>query len=115
MRGLGGFGDMARMMKMAQSQMKDLQKQMQELDERLKAHVVEGSAGGGMVKVRFNGLQEPLDVIIEPSVLTEDREFVQEMIMAAIRQGVKKSKEAAAEEKKKVLGGLNFPGIENLL
>jgi len=115
MKGAGGM-DFGRMMKQAQGQLRGLQKQMGELDELLKERVVEGSAGGGMVKVLFNGNQEPLDVKIEPAVLEEeDPEFLQEMILAAIRQGLKKAQEVAEEEKKKVLGGLAIPGMENLL
>ena len=117
MKGLGGLGDMARLMKQAQGQMRDMQKKMAEADEKLKERVVEGSAGGGMVKVLFNGLQEPLDVVIDPTVIEEeDHEFVQEMILAAIRQGLKKSREMAEEEKGKVAGGLGLPpGLENML
>ncbi len=116
MKGLGGLGDLSSLMRHAQSQVKQLQRQMQELDETLKQRMVEGSAGGGMVKVIFNGLQEPLDVTIDPTVLEEeDQTFVQEMILAAIRQGLKKSKELAEEEKKKLTGNLSLPGLENLL
>ena len=87
MKGLGGLGDFSRLMKQAQSQVRDMQKQMQEVDEKLKERVVEGSAGGGMVKVLFNGLQEPLDVTIDKGILEEEEpEFLQEMILAALRQ-----------------------------
>jgi len=115
MKGLGGLGDMGRLLKQAQGQVKEMQKQMAALDETLKERVVEGSAGGGMVKVVFNGLQEPLDVKIDPAIMGEEPEFVQEMVLAAVRQGLKKSKEIAEEEKKKVAGGLSIPGIEGLL
>ncbi|MFP4026518.1 MAG: YbaB/EbfC family nucleoid-associated protein [Candidatus Brocadiia bacterium] len=116
MKGLGGLGDMGRIMKQAQNQVKELQKQMDELDETLKERVVEGSAGGGMVKVLFNGLQEPLDVKIEPTILEEeDPEFLQEMILAAVRQGLKKAADIEEEEKSKLTQGIPLPGIENLL
>jgi len=116
MRGLGSLGDMGRLMRQAQSQLKDVQRQLARLDETLKERVVEGSAGGGMVKVLFNALREPLDVTIEPSVLEEeDPGFVEEMILAAIRQGLKKAAEVAEEEKKKVVGTLGLPGMENFL
>ncbi len=115
MKGLGGFGDLTRIVKQAQSQIKDMQKQLGDLDEALKERVVEGTAGGGMVKALFNGLQEPLDIKIDPAVLEEDLDFLQEMILAAIRQGLKKSNEIAEEEKKKITGGLAFPGLGNIL
>ena len=107
---------MGRLMKQAQSQLKDVQKQLAELDETLKERVVEGSAGGGMVKVLFNGLREPLDVTIDPTILKEEEpEFLQEMILAAMRQGLKKAEEIAEQEKKRVAGGLAIPGIENFM
>jgi len=115
MRGLPGMGDLGGLMRQAQKQMKDMQRRMREVDDDLRDRVVEGSAGGGMVKVMFNGLQEPLDVQIDPQVLEEEGpEFLQEMILAAVRQGLKKSQELAEAERGKVTGGLNIPGMENL-
>lgn len=116
MKGIGGLGNMGKMMKQAQSQLEDMQNKMAQLDENLKERVVEGSAGGGMVKVVFNGLGEPLDVKIDETILDEDDpEFLQEMILAAIRQGIKKAKELEDAEKKKIAGGLPIPGMENML
>ena len=116
MKGLGGLGDMSRLMKHAQGQLRELQKRKQEVEERLKERVVEGSAGGGVVKVLFNGRQEVLDLVIEPSVLEEgDHEFVQEMVLAAIRQGLKKSKEIQQEEESKIAGGLGLPGLGDII
>ena len=107
---------MGRLMKQAQNQMKQLQDKMDKMDEQLKERVVEGSAGGGMVKVLFNGLQEPLDVKIDKTILEEeDPEFLQEMILAAIRQGLKKAEELEEEQKEKMAGGFGLPGLENLL
>ncbi len=116
MRGLGGGGDLGNLMKKAQKHMKDLQRRMQEIEDDLRDRAVEGSAGGGMVKVVFNGLQEPLDVQIDPEVLQEeDPEFLQEMILAAVRQGLKKAKELEESERQKATGGLGLPGLEGLL
>jgi len=115
MRGLGDLGDLGGLMKQAQKQMKDMQRRMREVEDDLRERAVEGSAGGGMVKVMFNGLQEPLDVRIEPEILEEESpEFLQEMILAAIRQGLKKSQELEETERGKVTGGLNLPGLEGL-
>ena len=115
MRGLGGGGDLAGLMKQAQKQMKDMQRRLQEIEEDLRERVVEGSAGGGMVKVLFNGLQEPLDVQIDAQVFEEEGpEFVQEMILAAMRQGLKKSQELAEAERGKVTQGLKIPGLGGL-
>ncbi len=108
--------DVGGLMKQAQKHLKDLQRRMREVDDDLRERVVEGSSGGGMVRVMFNGLQEPLDVKIEPVVLEEESpEFLQEMILAAIRQGLKKSDELAEAERAKVSGKLNIPGLDGLL
>jgi len=116
MKSPGGMGDMGRMLKQAQVQMKEFQNQLTRLDERLKERVVEGSAGGGMVKVVFNGLGEALDVKIDPSVLKEeDPEILQEMILAAVRQGLKMASQIEEEEKKKLAGSVALPGLENML
>ena len=107
---------MGKMMKQAQSQIKQVQEKMDKVDETLRERVVEGSSGGGMVKVIFNGLKEPLDVKIEPAVLEdEDPEFLQEMILAAIRQGLKKAEEIEEEEKEKISSNLGLPGLGDFL
>lgn len=116
MKGFAGMENLGGLMKQAQKHLKDVQQRMREMEADLRERVVEGSAGGGMVQVMFNGLQEPLDVKIDPVVLEEESpEFVQEMILAAIRQGLKKSQELQQSERAKVTGGLNIPGLDGLL
>ena len=111
-----GFGDLAGMMKQAQEQLGSFQEKMKSLEDELEDRVVEGSSGGGMVKVLVNGQQEPLDIDIEPELLEEeDPEFIQEMVLAAMRQAIQKSKDMAEEEKNKLAGDLGVPGLENLL
>jgi DNA-binding YbaB/EbfC family protein len=116
MRGLGGLGDMGGLMKQAQKHLRDMQKRLREVEEDLRERVVEGSAGGGMVRVMFNGMQEPVDVKIDPQVLQEEGpEFVQEMVLAAVRQGLAKSKELEEAERGKVTGKLGLPGLDGLI
>lgn len=107
---------MGALMKQAQKQMRDMQKRMKEVEDDLRERVVEGSAGGGMVKVLFNGVGEALDVRIDPEVLKEETpEFLQEMILAAIRQGLKKANELEEAERAKTTGKFHLPGLEGLL
>ena len=116
MRGLGGLGDLGGLMKQDQKQMKDMQRRMREVEEDLRERAVEGTAGGGMVKVVFNGLREPLDVKIDQTVFEEEgTEFLQEMVLAAIRQGLKKAQELEEAERGKVAGNMGIPGLEGLL
>ena len=116
MKGIGGMGDMGGLMKQAQKHLRDMQKQMREVEDDLRERVVEGSAGGGMVRVMFNGLQEAVDVKIDPQVLKDEGpEFVQEMVLAAVRQGLAKSKELEEAERGKVTGKLGLPGLEDMI
>jgi len=115
MKGFGGMEDLGGLMKQAQKHLRDMQRRMREVEEDLRQRAVEGSAGGGMVRVIFNGLQEPLEVKIDPTVFEEESpEFLEEMILAAIRQGVKKSRELEEAERAKAGGKLNLPGLDAL-
>ena len=99
-----GFGDM---MKQAQK----LQKHMLEVQEEMAKKTVEGSAGGGMVKVTANGRQEILDVRIDP----EDIELLEDLVLAAVNNAMENSRGMLEEEMGKLipgnLGNLNIPGL----
>jgi len=101
------LGALIRQAQQMQEKMKDLQR---EAGDRM----VEASSGGGMVTVRMNGRQELLSLQIEQDLLDgEDREMLQDLIVAAVNEGIRKSKEIMDEEMKKLTGGLNFriPGL----
>src|SRR5512140_812439 len=94
-------------------------KQAQELQERLgqvqaaaAAKTVEASAGGGMVTVVINGRLELVSLRVDPEVLKGgDTEMLQDLIIAAVNQGIRNAQALMAEEMKKVTGGLNIPGL----
>ena len=66
----------------------------------------------GMVKVVCNGQQEIIDIEIEPELLEEkDVEMLQDLILAAVNEALRRSREIAEEEMGKITGGLNFPGL----
>lgn len=108
-------GGMANLMKQAQQ----VQKKLSEAQEQLGDIRVEGSAGGGMVTVAANGKQEVLEVKIEPEVLEDDPEILEDLIVAAVNQALTKAGEAAQEKMNEATGGLlgnlpqgmNFPGM----
>lgn len=115
MKGFGGLGDLSGLVKQAQKQASDIQKKIEQTREELKERVVEGSAGGGMVKVLVNGAQEVLKIEIDPKVVDpSDVEFLQEMVLAAVRQGMKKAKEMSDEAMNKATGGLPLSGLGSL-
>jgi len=106
MKGLGG--NMGGMMKQAQ----EFQKKMAQVQDDLRTRVVEGAAGGGMVKAQVNGKLELVAIKIDPEVVDpEDTDMLQDLIIAAVAQGTKKAQELAEQEMAKVTGGLSIPGL----
>ena len=93
-------------------QAQKMQAKMAEIQEELADRVVETSSGGGMVKVLANGRQEILSIQIEPDVVDpEDVEMLQDLIVAAVNDALRKSQEMMAEEMKKLTGGMSIPGL----
>ena len=99
-----GLGDMMR-------QAKILQEKMALMQEELGDRIVESSVGGGMVVAKANGRQELLTIELEPEVVDpDDIEMLQDLIVAAVNDALKKSQEMVAEEMSKLTGGLKMPG-----
>lgn len=93
-------------------QAQQLQSQMTKLQDGLGDKTVEASAGGGMVKVVVNGKQELISIEIEKEVVDpEDVEMLQDMIQAAVNEGLAKSQEMAQTEMAQLTGGMNIPGL----
>jgi hypothetical protein len=89
-----------------------MQRKMTEAQDALKTKEVEASSGGGMVTVKVTGAQEVTEVRIEPSVMeVGDVEMLQDLVMTAANEALKKSKEMMEEAMKGVTGGLSIPGM----
>ncbi|HBA26988.1 MAG TPA: YbaB/EbfC family nucleoid-associated protein [Nitrospinae bacterium] len=97
----------------------NIMKQAQKVQERI-AEVqrdlinkkVEASSGGGMVTVTANGRQEILSIKIDPSVVSmQDVEMLEDLVLAAVNEALRKSQEIITEEMSKVTGGLKIPGL----
>ncbi|MGI6784411.1 MAG: YbaB/EbfC family nucleoid-associated protein [Aminivibrio sp.] len=100
--------NMDKIMKQAQK----MQAQMAKVQEELAGETVEGSAGGGMVTVTANGQGDVVGVKIDPEVLgDEDAEMVEDLVLAAVNEALRRSKELAAEKMGRVTGGLGMPGL----
>ena len=111
-----GMGNLGGMMKQMQNQAVDMQKKMGEIQESLKERVIETSSGGGMVTVHVNGRQDLLSVKIDKEVIDpDDVQMLEDLILAAVSQGMKKSQEMYQEEMNKLTGGMNMPGLSGLL
>ncbi|MBN1363534.1 MAG: YbaB/EbfC family nucleoid-associated protein [Syntrophaceae bacterium] len=93
-------------------QAKKMQERMGQLQKELETKTVEAQAGGGMVRVVVNGKFEIVSLKIEKEVVNpEDIEMLQDLIAAAVNEGIRKSQEMAASEMAKITGGLNIPGL----
>lgn len=95
-----------RMMRQAQQ----LQNRLAKAQEELEAMSVEGSAGGGVVRVTMTGKQEVTEVIIEPEA-AEDIDLLQDLVAAAVNDAFTRTQELAAEKMGAVTGGMNIPGL----
>jgi nucleoid-associated protein EbfC len=98
--GGGGFNPQQLM-----KQVQKMQQQMEKAQEELRSKEVEASSGGGMVTVTVNGSQEVMRINIEKEVLESgDQEMMQDLIVAAVNEALKKSKEMQQEELGKIAG-----------
>ncbi len=91
-------------------QVKQMQERMQQMQEELAAETVEGSSGGGLVKVVMNGKSELQKVQIDPSLMKpEEAEILEDLIVAASQDAKGKAEAAMQEKMQGVTGGLPLP------
>lgn len=99
------YGDMMK-------QAKIMQKQMEKVQDELKGMQFEASSGGGAVKITVNGEQEVLKVKVNKDIVDpEDIEMLEDMVLVAVNDAIKQSKDEAKNKLAGVTGGLNIPGF----
>jgi DNA-binding YbaB/EbfC family protein len=98
-------GNIGNMMKQAQQ----LQANMQKAQAEIALLEVTGESGGGMVKITVNGRHEVRRVQIEPSVIGEDREMLEDLIAAAMNDAVHKAEAASQAKMASLMGGMQLP------
>jgi len=102
------LGNMANLMKQAQA----MQAQMAKLQEEAATKTVTGTAGGGMVSVTANGGMEIVSVVINPEAAKgADVDMLQDLVLAASNDALKKARQMMADQMKSVTGGMNIPGL----
>ncbi len=106
----GALGNLAGLMKQAKS----MQENMQKMQESLAEQRYEAEAGAGLVRAVVNGRSELVDVKIDPQA-TADVELLEDMIKAAIGAASRRAQDGAKAELAKLTGGLNIPGLTELL
>jgi nucleoid-associated protein EbfC len=93
-------------------QAQGVQVKIREVQEQLADRSIMGSSGGDMVRVEANGIQEILSVLIEDDlVVAEEKEVLEDLIVAAVNDALEKSRQMAAEELAKISGGIKIPGL----
>jgi nucleoid-associated protein EbfC len=92
-----------------------LQAKMAEMQEEAKKKTVEATAGGGMVTVIASGAGEIISIKIEKDVVNpDDVEMLQDLIMAAVNEALRRAQEMVSDEMSKLTGGLQLPGLGGL-
>lgn len=100
-----GMGDMLR-----QAQM--MQKKMQQIQEDIAKRTVEATAGGGMVTVVATGAQDVVSITIDKAVVDpNDVEMLQDLVLAAVKDALKKARDMQQSEMAALTGGLKIPGL----
>ena len=93
-------------------QAKIMQQKLLEIRQELKKMEFEASAGGGAVKVKVNGDQEIVEVKIDKDIVDSgDMEMIEDMVMVAINDAIKKSKDEAKNKMTSLTGGMNIPEL----
>ena len=104
----GGKKGMQDLLKQAKKMQEDLAKAQDELANM----VIEGTSGGGMVKIEMNGKHQVLSLKIDPEVVdTDDIEMLEDLIMAAINEAQDKINKTSEDELSKFTGGMKIPGL----
>lgn len=103
-----GFGDMQSLLKQAQ----EMQRRMQDAQRQLGERIVEGTSGGGVVKVYVNGNMEVQGVKIQKAAVDpDDVDGLEDLVTTAVRQALVAAKTLRDREMGKVTGGMNLPGM----
>lgn len=104
-----GLGDL---MQQAQKMQAEMQEKMQKMQQQLDELRVQGEAGAGMVKVTMNGRHDVTSVAIDPSLMSEEKEMLEDLLAAAVNDAVRRVEEKSKELQKEQMG--NLPGGMNL-
>ena len=104
-------GGMKNILKKAQ----ELQNQMEKAQGELNEIEVEGQSGGGMITAKVNGHKELVNLNIDPDIMDEDKEMIEDLIVAAVNQAIQNAGKAAEEKMNSITGGMagkmKFPGM----
>ena len=93
-------------------QARELQKNMMKMQEELENATVEASVGGGVVRVVVSGKMRVESLTIQPEVVSpDDVEMLQELVQAAVNEGMEEAQQMVSSRMSSITGGLNIPGL----
>ena len=92
-------------------QAQEMQAKMAKAQDELVDLTVDGQSGGGMVNVVVNGKKNIISLSIDPEILEEDTEMIEDLILSAVNQGLQNAEKVAEEKMASITGGLNIPGM----
>jgi nucleoid-associated protein EbfC len=95
-----------------QQMMKQAQQMQEKLQKQMETTIVDATAGGGMVSIKMNGQKQLLSIQIDPEVFSSgDKDMLQDLIVAAVNEGIRKVDETLQNELGGLTGGLKIPGL----
>lgn len=104
---MSGLGDMGNLLRQAQEMQREMDKARAEVADAR----IDGTAGGGAVKIELNGDGMVLSVKLSPDADLSDRSLLEDLMLAALRDGIGKAAKLREDRLSKVTGGLNLPGL----
>ncbi len=108
----GALGNLGTLFKQA----RQIEGRLASVGDELRSQRATGTAGGGMVEIEVNGLEEVLRCRIEPGLFAQgDRELIEDLVSAAANQAIARAKQLHAEAMKNLAGGFNLPGLDDAL
>lgn len=109
---LGALGNLTSLIKQA----KQIEGRLAGVGEELRSKKAVGSAGGGLVELEVNGLEEVLRCHIDPTLIADgDRELLEDLVCAAANQAISKAKQLHSDAMRNLAGGFGVPGIDEAL
>jgi DNA-binding YbaB/EbfC family protein len=104
----GSLGDMGNLLRQAQ----EMQRELDRVKDDLRNHTVEGTAGGGVVRIELSAdRMEVRRVEISPEAAGADKGMLEDLVLTALRDALRKAEHYANESMSKITGGLNLPGL----
>jgi DNA-binding YbaB/EbfC family protein len=108
----GSLGNLGTLLKQA----RQIEGRLAGVGDELRSQKATGTAGGGLVELEVNGLEEVLRCKIDPSLIAQgDRELIEDLVCAAANQAIAKAKQLHADAMKNLAGGFNVPGLDEAL